>query len=181
MGLSLYAFLCGPVMNLNNVPDHKRGAPLPTAVGVTAKVSTYHRDVPASVLGVAHNIVPQVPQHVWQVGGGHLGTWRAVAHVSVSKQHNVNESQADLFEPSRLDTIVTSPVPAPSSITFLSARLYLSWLVSRKWHNTMACFGGGGGWTELGWVKAVVAVSWPQILNNCTWAPERTEGQRTAP
>lgn len=130
-------------IHLNNVPDHKRGAPLPTAVGVTAKVSTYHRDVPASVLGVAHNIVPQVPQHVWQVGGGHLGTWRAVAHVSVSKQHNVNESQADLFEPSRLDTIVTNPVPAPSSITFLSARLYLSWLVSRKWHNTMACFGGG--------------------------------------
>lgn len=69
----------------NNVPDHKLGAPLPTAAGVTAKVSTYHRDVPASILGVAHYIVPQVPQHVWQVGGGHLGTWRVVAHVSVPK------------------------------------------------------------------------------------------------
>lgn len=107
---------------------------------LTAKVSTYHGDVPASILGVAHYIVPQVPQHVWQVGGSHLGAWRAVAHVNVSKQHNTKESQTDLSEPNRLDTIVTSPVPAPSSITFLSARLYLSWLVSRKWHNTMACF-----------------------------------------
>lgn len=42
--------------------------------------------------------------------------------------------------PKRLDTMVTSPVPAPSSITFLSAKLYLSWLVSRKWHNTIACW-----------------------------------------
>lgn len=41
---------------------------------MTAIVWTYHRDVPASILGVAHDIVPQVPQHVWQVGGGHLGT-----------------------------------------------------------------------------------------------------------
>lgn len=35
--------------------------------------------------------------------------------------------------------MVTSPVPAPSSITFLSARLYLSLLVSKKWHSTIAC------------------------------------------
>lgn len=79
------------------------------------------------------------------------------SHMSVSrKQHNTNESEGGLFEPSRLDTIVTSPVPAPSSITFLSARLYLSWFVSRKWHKTMACFFGVA---ELSWVKTAVAVS----------------------
>lgn len=41
--------------------------------------------------------------------------------------------------PKMQDTMLTRPVPAPSSITFFSARLNLSRLVSKKWHSTIAC------------------------------------------
>lgn len=44
-----------------------------------------------------------------------------------------------LLSPRRLVTMVTRPVPAPSSMMLLSIRLYSSRWVSRKWHRTMAC------------------------------------------